>query len=532
MSSWESIASSKREALSSSIPPEWRIPASQLPPESQTSVVSWPKDSGFFTSAELEITSLSASELLPRIHSGSYTAENVTRAYCKRAAVAQQLVNCLSETLFDSAIERAKELDAHFARTGKPVGPLHGLPVSLKDNFQVAGKDSTVGFVSWVGKPATTNSAMVDLLADLGAVAYVKTNVPTAMMIAETVNNVFGRTVNPLNRKLTSGGSSGGESALIAFGGSALGVGTDIGGSLRIPAAMTGIYTLRPSFGRFPTRGAKSGLAGQEAVNSVNGPMARTLADIELFSKLVVGAEPWKVDPKCLPIPWREVGVANKLKIGVLWHDGLVEPTPPVQRALKHTADRLRQAGHEVVDWSPELHGEILQVLEAFFVADGGETLKTILEPANEPWRPEMDMYNKAKELPVSQMWSLQAKRSQLNTTYLSRLQKAGLDAILCPTTPYACTENTKFKYVGYTGVFNVLDYAAVSFPTGLKADQSLDVATSGQKSWNEYDEQTRNDYNAAAVNGMPISLQLVAGRLEEEKLIAMTRKVLQSLQS
>src|SRR5690242_17728982 len=109
------------------------------------------------------------------------------------------------------------------------------------------------------------------------------------MMIAETVNNTFGRTLNPLNRSLTSGGSSGGESALIAFGGSPLGVGTDIGGSLRIPAACTGIFTLRPSFGRFPTLRCRSGLAGQEAVQSVNGPIARSLRDLVLFSSNVVG---------------------------------------------------------------------------------------------------------------------------------------------------------------------------------------------------------------------------------------------------
>ena len=108
------------------------------------------------------------------------------------------------------------------------MGPLHGLPVSLKDNFNIAGKDSTVGFSSLVGKPAPYNATLVEVLEKAGAVRYVKTNVPTAMMIAESVNNVFGRTVNPLNRNLTSGGSSGGESALIAFGGSPLGVGTDI----------------------------------------------------------------------------------------------------------------------------------------------------------------------------------------------------------------------------------------------------------------------------------------------------------------
>lgn len=111
------------------------------------------------------------------------------------------------------------------------MGPFHGLPISIKDNFNIIGKDSTIGMTSLANKPATYNSTLIDLILGAGAVLYVKTNVPTAVMLAETVNNVLGRTVNPLNRNLTSGGSSGGESALLAFGGSRIGVGSDIGES-------------------------------------------------------------------------------------------------------------------------------------------------------------------------------------------------------------------------------------------------------------------------------------------------------------
>jgi amidase len=95
----------------------------------------------------------------------------------------RQQTNCLSDVFFEEAIQQAKTLDDHLQRTGKPVGPLHGLPISLKDNFNIKGKDSTVGFTSLVGKPAEYNATLVDMLEELGAVRYCKTNVPTAMMI-------------------------------------------------------------------------------------------------------------------------------------------------------------------------------------------------------------------------------------------------------------------------------------------------------------------------------------------------------------
>ena len=95
--------------------------------------------------------------------------------------------------MFDDAIQRAKQLDDHFKRTGKTVGPLHGLPVSLKDNFNITGKTSATGFCAWADEPMQKDSTIVQILRELGAVAYVKTNVPTAMMIAESVNNCYGR---------------------------------------------------------------------------------------------------------------------------------------------------------------------------------------------------------------------------------------------------------------------------------------------------------------------------------------------------
>ncbi|KAL1859493.1 hypothetical protein Daus18300_009638 [Diaporthe australafricana] len=444
---WEEIGARKREALLASIPEEWRVPADLLPPDSQDDVTTWPATSGWFTADELAITELSASGLVPKLASGALKSVVVTKAFCKRAAAAHQLINCLSETCFARALETAEARDEYLARTGKPVGPLHGLPVSLKDNFNLKGLDATVGFASHVDDPAKYDSTLATILEDAGAVFYVKTNVPTAMMIPESVNNVFGRTVNPRNRQLTSGGSSGGESSLIAFKGSCLGVGTDIGGSLRIPAACTGIFTLKPSFGRFPTLKCRSGMSGQEAVQSVNGPMARTLDDIALEARTVVDSQPWLHDPRMVPIPWRDVKLPEKLKIAVMWNDGVVTPTPPVSRTLQLTVEKLQAAGHEIITWDPKDQAQGVSLLGRLFLADGAISIRKELDRSGEPFRPEMQDYAEAKELGTYEMWQVHLERTEFQKRYLDRWNEAGIDAILCPTTPYSSVRNGEFKY-------------------------------------------------------------------------------------
>ncbi|KAK0621986.1 amidase [Bombardia bombarda] len=544
-STWESISLQKRASLSASIPPEWRIPSHLLPPPSQTDVTIFPKTSGWFTPEELAITSSSAASLLSDLASGKLTSVAVTTAFCKRAAAAHQLTNCLSEIFFDRALATAAKLDDHLARTGKTVGSLHGLPVSLKDNFNLIGVDSTVGFTSHVGDPAKEDALLVEMLRDrLGAVFYVKTNVPTAMMIAETVNNLTGRTVNPKNRRLTSGGSSGGESALIAFGGSVLGVGTDIGGSLRIPAACTGLFTIRPSFGRFPTGCCRSGMPGQEAVHSVNGPLATSLDDLEYYCKSVVDAEPWTTDPKCMPIPWRQPDLpqtasgktATKLKVGIIWHDNVVLPTPPVTRALQIAKEKLLAAGHEVIDWTKiigDAHKVGAILLMRMFVADGGKAVAWELERTGEPLRPEMAPFANAEELGSYAMWKLHLERSAFQKRYLDLMRTAGVDVLLGPTMPFAAVENGTFRHVGYTGVFNVLDYSSISFPTGVVVDKDIDrplKASDGYTPLSSTCAAIHNEYNPEAIHGMPVSLQLTAKRLEEEKAIAMCRIVMHAM--
>lgn len=219
-----------------------------------------------------------------------------------------------------------------------------------------------MGYISHIDQPSITESELVLLLRSLGAVLYCKTSVPTGLMSGETANNIIGYTWNPRNRHLSSGGSSGGEGALLALKGSPLGFGTDIGGSIRVPAAFNGIYGLRTSVGRIPYEGAKNSMDGQNTVLSVIGPMARSVGAVRLAMKSVLGMEPWVSDPGSLPIPWRgEVeerikGLLcgggegkGKMAFGMFEHDGIMRPHPPVLRAVRLVREVLVKLGHEVI---------------------------------------------------------------------------------------------------------------------------------------------------------------------------------------
>ncbi|KAL1745491.1 amidase signature domain-containing protein [Schizophyllum fasciatum] len=535
---WESIAAAKRAARDALIPTEWRLPADKpeythdpSSPSYLLDVTGVPARCDILSTDDLAITDAPANEILKNVHSGAWTARAVTEAFCRRAAVAQQLVNCLTEICFEDALKRADELDAVFRQTGKPVGPLHGLPVSLKDCFKVKDLDTTVGYVAWCNEPMEEESLLTSILRETGAVVYCKTNVPTAMMIAETYNNVWGRTLNPYNRRLSPGGSSGGEAALFAMKGSPLGIGTDIGGSIRIPGTCAGLYTLRPSLGRFPTAGARSGMAGQEAIHSVNGPMSRSLAALSMFASAVVSTEPWLRDPKSLPIPWRPMTLPEKLCFGVIADDGVVQPNPPVRRALAVTIDALRAVGHHVIDLPPldHLGGDDLR--RQCFLADGGTSIKRVIEAGSEPWPLGLREYGeKGTPHPTThEMWQIHLARTAWCQRYLlhwaQTKERTGtgraIDGIIMPAAPYAAIRHDRWEYVGYTAVWNVLDWSAATVPV-LRADPTKDPADAEYTPRNRLDENAWKEYDPVAYDGGPVSVQVVGQRLEEEKVLTL----------
>ena len=206
-------------------------------------------------------------------------------------------------------------------------GPLAGIPVSLKDSIQVGGFDVSVGYSRNTGKRASEDGIMVNILKDAGAIPYVKTALPISLLSFESTNDVWGRCINPHNPDYSPGGSTGGEGALLAAGGGRIGIGSDVAGSVRVPAHFSGIYSLRCSTGRWPKMGMSTSMPGQEGIPSVFSPMARTLGDLAYFTQSMISMRPWNYDHSVHPIEWRSaeenaVNEKKKLRIGVLWDDG------------------------------------------------------------------------------------------------------------------------------------------------------------------------------------------------------------------
>jgi amidase len=188
-------------------------------------------------------------------------------------------------------------------------------------------------------------------------------------------------------------------------------------------------------------------MPGQEGVLAANGPIARTLGDVEMYSKAVVAAEPWRHDPKCLPIPWRPVELPSRLKVAIMWDDGMTRPTPPIMRAMKETRAKLEAAGHEVVDWDATGHEEAFTTLLSLLGVDGAESIRRPLEHVGEPWLPQLQIFRELKVQSALEVWQLQNKRSVFQAQYHDAWQAAGIDAIVCPTMPFVTARHGQSRH-------------------------------------------------------------------------------------
>lgn len=351
------------------------------------------------------LVGLSASELAQRIASGEVRASEAVDAYIARIEKVNPALNAVVVTRFDAARAEARDMDARRAR-GEPLPPLAGVPVTIKECLDLAGTPSTFGLSTRAGHCAQTDELHVARLRAAGAIVLGKTNVSQCLIYTEADNPLYGRTNNPWQLARTPGGSSGGEGAIIAAGGSALGLGTDIGGSVRVPAAFCGIASLKPTSGRFPDPGRYSVPVGQQAIPSQIGVLARTVADVALGSEIINGgAQP---AAGFAFADWRSVDVC-KLRVAVYTDDGSFEIAPAMRRAVQEAAASLRAAGALVAEWTPPAIPDALVLFGRILTADGLHGMRRML--AGNPKTPQILQMLMGARLPL---WLLSALRSLL----------------------------------------------------------------------------------------------------------------------
>ncbi|KAK4943370.1 hypothetical protein LTR10_017044 [Elasticomyces elasticus] len=525
---------------------------------------------GPLTSQQRSILNTPIASLVSDVHNGTLSPVDILRTYGKTAAIAQERTNCVTELLLPEAESWAKSGDVNLQ------GPLAGIPVSLKDTIAVAGFDVSVGYSRHAFKPYQEDGIMVKLLKRAGAIPHVKTALPITLLSFESTNDLWGVAKNPHNPRYSPGGSTGGEGALLALNGSRIGIGSDVAGSVRAPAAWSGINSLRCSTGRWPKMGMNTSMPGQEGIPSVFSPMARTLDDLTYFTKSFIQMKPWEVDHTVHPLPWRQelydAAVSNKkLRICLMTTDGVVQPSPVIARALHTTADALRSAGHEVVEITPSsfpptatpLQG--LQIASVLLCADGGKTYKSFFRTGewNDRGAAQISFYMSLPKpvkylwylwtryvkrdsvwasllryfhpLSAAENWQWVAKREAFRATWFDWWERPGqnFDFILCPgnatpALPHGAMHDA-VSSCGYTFLWNLLDYTAGIVPV-TKVDAHRDRLNNTFRAANGVERGAYKHYDSVKMAGLPCAVQVVGRRLTEEKVLGYMKVVEDSL--
>ena len=429
-----------------------------------------------------EILELHLGELIKRLQSDSLKATTVLAAYQSKALEVHKKTNSIV-CWVEGAHERAEMLDSIKV---KERGPLHGIPVSVKEVYDIVDTYSTGGLAKFARENVYKDSGAVDMIKKFGGVPFCKTNVPQAMLSHQCSNSIYGTTTNPHGENRECGGSSGGEGALIGGGGSVLGVGNDIGGSLRSPAAFCGCYSLKPTPRRDLSQCGIRNAAGAHpiCIQALGGFLARTASDLEEVWRIVWGSD---------RIRWDQKSYEKKPKIGYYVTDGVLEPSSGSKRAVTEAVDKLKSAGFETVEMDPPDMHQIMHYFRGIILAEidsdalkenlsedvVDSSLTSLLDAVQFyrlPWiiRSFLQYINKpvfpSKEGAFNNVVKLCKKASDVEVftaEYLEKMDYLGVDIILCPA------QLTPAPPTGVLGGFGaaVSPYVAwnvMKFPAGI----------------------------------------------------------------
>lgn len=394
-------------------------------------------------------------------------------------------------------------------KRGAILGPLHGVPISIKSSLEVAGLRCESGTRLRSGFVATRDAPLVARLRNAGAIVLGVTNTPELLMCWETDNLLYGRTNSPWDLSRTPGGSSGGEAAAIAAGMSAGGVGSDGGGSIRLPAHFSGICGLKPTPGRVPSTGHYPASGGPFALIGVVGPMARTVADVRALFEIMQGPDDGDTCAAPVPVRWPTDGEVRDLRIGYFEDDGRTPVTPETRIAVRTAAEALQRAGFQVEPFRPKGLEEARVLWRKFFVKAGGMLIRPMFRGREHDLSPILkqflDWSTAEPELTGESLLDAWIRRDALRAEFLAQMRKYPI--LLCPAAAIPAfrhgerswpIEGKTVEYLdawSYTAWFNLLGNPAAVVPV------SLSVASESA--------------------GLPIGVQIVGRPWEEEQVLA-----------
>lgn len=501
----------------------------------------------------LKMATMSATELVAHLQRGEITSVQALLYFAAMAAESHKRYNCLTDVMFPGALARAEELDKILKETGRPVGPLHGLPISIKECISVKGTHASAGLVYFLDKVCEDDAPVVKLLKNAGAVLYVKTNIPQTMLISDCGNQIYGQTLNPFNSERTSGGSSGGEGALVSSGGSPLGIGTDIGGSIRMPASWCGICGVMPSPGRFTREAlAPEVFPGIETVIATCGPIVRAPEDAALIYRVISGSDLHDADRLTPPLPFDEEKYKSTkpLVIGYYVDDGHFTPSTAAKRAVMEAVDALKAKGHTLVQFQPHNVLEAISWFFTFMTGDGEFNLRPILQRETidpcivdvwqgmtAPWllryvaRGVFKFIGWPRLANIISIWSGSAeyehKTVSLRARYVrelvSRMRAAELDAIVCPGPAIPAPRHRQSQLMttalAYTYFWNVVRFPAASMAvTTVKPD---DLKQPSRPAVDLTDRiANQNDIGS---EGLPVAVQIASYPWNDETIMRVT---------
>jgi Asp-tRNA(Asn)/Glu-tRNA(Gln) amidotransferase A subunit family amidase len=381
-----------------------------------------------------EITFLSALAMARQIREKRLSPVELAEAHLKKIERLNPKLNAFTQVDVNRVRCEALAAEASVA-SGKNLGPLHGVPISIKSCFDVAGMKTESGTRLRAGHVAPKDAPLVARLRDAGAIIIGVTNTPELLMAWETDNLLYGRTNSPWDLERTPGGSSGGEAAAIAAGMSAGGVGSDGGGSIRVPAHFCGICGLKPTPGRIPATGHFPAPCGPFAMIGVVGPMVRTVADLKVLFEVMQGPDDGDTNAAPVLLRWPRDDEIKCLKIGYFEDDGVTPVTPETRVAVRTAVLALRDEGFQVEAVRPRMLDDTRALWKQFFVCAGGMLIRPMFKDREHDQSPILKQFLEwaAAEpvLTAETLLTAWIRRDEVRSRFLREMRNYPI--LLCP---------------------------------------------------------------------------------------------------